>query len=961
MLNLRNKQLILPRIAQAIFMGLIMGTLFFQVSQDAVATKAGLLLFGVMFCGFGNMAEIPIAIDSKNVVQKQYGYGLFPLSTYLLAVVICHMPLVILETIIFGSVIYWLSGLATNAGVFLFFLLVVFCTGLAMSTWFRFLAYSSPNMESGQLLAGPSTAIFMLFSGFLITYSNIPNWLIWLYWLSPFSWALRSLMQNEFFSPSYRGPCSYSPNNTEGECALQFFDFQINHAYQWSGVGMLLFYFFLFMWFGYKFLPRRHYVASGTKRANHDEEEQIKKTKHEAHSKKTTEVGDGGSIELASRKSRAGAETVINDGHAEAPLDIERGFLSGSLERTDLPHKEITLAFSDLEYEVTIPTKAGTVDSQGRTIKKIKRKLLRGITGYAKPRELTALMGASGAGKTTLMDVISGRTTSGTITGEILVNGRPKNPAEFSRVMGYVEQQDLHIGLCTVEEALTFSAKLRLPTSADARTRQLFVKEIMADLELTSLANRIIGDREAGIAGLSPGQVKRVTIGVELVANPGILFLDEPTSGLDSREALQVVEVIRKIARKGRTVVCTIHQPAAEVFLKFDKLILLQTGGHQVFFGDIGEHGSSLVKYFHSVQKKRCSPRANPASWMLEILAEEDKKSLDYSFFGSLYRESPLARQNAEETSQTLAQTEQQSSTTNDYPTAWEQYKELQKRHLQTAWRNLDLNQKRITLMFFLGIVFGLVYLHISTSTYAGTFSKLSVILMTSAFCGVIMAATALPVVARERAVYYREQSTRMYSAVLYSVSIGIAEIPFVAICTIAFVTPYYFMVGMENDAGKFFTYLLGHYLLSLTFVSVSQTLSEVLPDIMVANIIQGVFFSFTILFGGLFIQGGNIPQGWQWFYAVINWVPKAFKALALSQFQDQTHCIQIPPGSQPSVPPCTELASIRINDFVSDFLAAPYKGGGEVWLQLLYLVITIFVFRVLIALAVKYVRHITR
>jgi len=129
---------------------------------------------------------------------------------------------------------------------------------------------------------------------------------------------------------------------------------------------------------------------------------------------------------------------------------------------------------------------------------------------------------------------------------------------------------------------------------------RFYIQEVLRILELKEIENRLVGDEI--IPGLSPGQLKRLTIGVELVANPNILFLDEPTSGLDSRAALQVMRAIKRIAMTGRSVICTIHQPSAELFYMFDRLLLLKSGGQTVYFGDVGEHGASIIEYFQSSQ-----------------------------------------------------------------------------------------------------------------------------------------------------------------------------------------------------------------------------------------------------------------------------------------------------------------------------------------------------------------------
>ncbi|CAE7930022.1 ABCG36, partial [Symbiodinium sp. KB8] len=215
-------------------------------------------------------------------------------------------------------------------------------------------------------------------------------------------------------------------------------------------------------------------------------------------------------------------------------------------------------------------------------------------------------MGSSGAGKTTLLDVLGGRKTAGYIEGDIKINGEDALKGQFSRLMGYVEQDDIHNAFTTVREALEFSAKLRLPKSVSKDLRSKFVDEVIDLLELRSVQNRLIG--EGGANSISRGELKLLTIGVELVTNPSLLFLDEPT-------------MVRNISRTGRTVVCTIHQPSAELFFMFDRLLLLKRGGEEVYFGPVGYEGADLVRYLESVPNVNKKPaRLNPASWMLDVI-----------------------------------------------------------------------------------------------------------------------------------------------------------------------------------------------------------------------------------------------------------------------------------------------------------------------------------------------------
>uniref|UniRef100_H3H7J5 ABC transporter domain-containing protein n=1 Tax=Phytophthora ramorum TaxID=164328 RepID=H3H7J5_PHYRM len=220
----------------------------------------------------------------------------------------------------------------------------------------------------------------------------------------------------------------------------------------------------------------------------------------------------------------------------------------------------VTVAFKDLWYTVPDPSNPkDTID------------LLKGISGYALPGTITALMGSSGAGKTTLMDVIAGRKTGGKIAGQILLNGHPATDLAIRRSTGYCEQMDIHSESATIREALTFSAFLRQGVDVPDSNKYDSVNECLDLLDLHPIADQII-------RGSSVEQMKRLTIGVELAAQPSVLFLDEPTSGLDARSAKLIMDGVRKVANTGRTVVCTIHQPSTEVFSVFDSLLLLKRG-----------------------------------------------------------------------------------------------------------------------------------------------------------------------------------------------------------------------------------------------------------------------------------------------------------------------------------------------------------------------------------------------
>lgn len=171
--------------------------------------------------------------------------------------------------------------------------------------------------------------------------------------------------------------------------------------------------------------------------------------------------------------------------------------------------------------------------------------------------------------------MLASRKNSGKMEGAITINGFPKNDATFLRITGYIEQVDNHAPLATVREAVALSAEMRLPSGFTAAERSEFVDEILELLELTPLANRIVGVA-GGANSLAPAERKRLTIAVELASNAPIIFADEPSSGLSSSAAAVVMRALKRVSASGRTVICTIHQPSSDLFGMFDSLFLMQ-------------------------------------------------------------------------------------------------------------------------------------------------------------------------------------------------------------------------------------------------------------------------------------------------------------------------------------------------------------------------------------------------
>ncbi|RVW25932.1 ABC transporter G family member 11 [Vitis vinifera] len=230
------------------------------------------------------------------------------------------------------------------------------------------------------------------------------------------------------------------------------------------------------------------------------------------------------------------------------------------------------LTWKDLTVMVTL--------SNGET-----QKVLEGLTGYAEPGTFTALMGPSGSGKSTLLDALSSRLAANAfLSGSILLNGR-KTKLSFGTA-AYVTQDDNLIGTLTVRETISYSARLRLPDKMRWSEKRALVESTIIEMGLQDCADTVIGNWH--LRGISGGEKRRVSIALEILMRPRLLFLDEPTSGLDSASAFFVTQTLRGLSRDGRTVIASIHQPSSEVFELFDRLYLL-SGGKTVYFGQASE------------------------------------------------------------------------------------------------------------------------------------------------------------------------------------------------------------------------------------------------------------------------------------------------------------------------------------------------------------------------------------
>ncbi|TQE09771.1 hypothetical protein C1H46_004545 [Malus baccata] len=340
-----------------------------------------------------------------------------------------------------------------------------------------------------------------------------------------------------------------------------------------------------------------------------------------------------GCTENGNGSNSSGSSSVTKEATDDTNGNKKRGMV--------LPFEPHSITFDEITYSVDVPQ-----EMKNEGVPEDKLVLLRRMSGAFRPGVLTALMGVSGVAKTTLMDVLAGRKTGGYIEGNIIISGYPKKQESFARISGYCEQNDIGSPHVTVYDSLTYSAWLCLSSEINSEIRKMFVEEVMGLVELNLLRQALVG--LPGASGLSTEQRKRLTIAVELVANPSIIFMDEPTSGLDARAAAIVMREVRNTVDTGRTVVCTIHQPSIDIFDAFDELFVLKKGGQEIYVGSLGRHSCNLIKYFEGIDNvSKIRDGYNPATWMLEVTSSAKEMAMEIDF-AEVYKNSELYRRNKE-------------------------------------------------------------------------------------------------------------------------------------------------------------------------------------------------------------------------------------------------------------------------------------------------------------------------
>ncbi|KAL5576928.1 hypothetical protein UlMin_018627 [Ulmus minor] len=905
----RNSFVYVFKTVQIIIVALIASTVFLRTKMKTRdegdgAIFIGACLFALIINMFNGFAELSMTIMRLPVFYKQRDLLFHPAWTYTLPTVLLRIPISVFESLVWMVITYYTIGFAPEASRFFKQFLLIFLIQQMASGLFRVIAGLCRTMTMANTGGVLALLLIFLLGGFIVPKNEIPNWWIWGYWVSPLTYGFNAIAVNEMLAPRWMDKQGSDGNTSLGVSVLNSFDVFPEKKWYWIGAAALMGFSVLFnilFTFALMFLDplgKKQAIISEEEaqemEASQDEtkEPRLRRPTSQRDSvPRSLSAADGNnSREMAIRRMSSRSNPNGISRNADSALESANGV--SAKRGMVLPFTPLAMSFDKVSYYVDMPAE---MKAQG--VPEDKLQLLREVTGAFRPGVLTALMGVSGAGKTTLMDVLAGRKTGGYIEGDIRISGFPKNQETFARISGYCEQNDIHSPQVTVKESLIYSAFLRLPKEVSNEEKMIFVEEVMELVELENLKDAVVG--LPGVTGLSTEQRKRLTIAVELVANPSIIFMDEPTSGLDARAAAIVMRTVRNTVDTGRTVVCTIHQPSIDIFEAFDELVLMKRGGQLIYSGPIGRNSHKLIEYFEEIPGvPKIKPKYNPATWMLEVssMSAEVRLKMD---FAEYFKSSALYQRNStlvKELSTPPAGAKDLYFATQFSQSSWGQFKSCLWKQWMTYWRSPDYNLVRNLFTLACALMLGSVFWKVGTKKESTTDLTMIIGAMYASvmFVGINNCSTVQPIVAIERTVFYRERAAGMYSALPYAFAQMIAEIPYIFVQTTYYTLIVYSMVNFSWTADKFFWFFFVNFFTFLYFTYYGMMTVSITPNHQVAAIFAAAFYSLFNLFSGFFIPRPRIPVWWRWYY----WAcPVAWTVygLILSQYGSSEDLITAP------------------------------------------------------------------
>ncbi|XP_074380438.1 ABC transporter G family member 1-like isoform X2 [Apium graveolens] len=526
---------------------------------------------------------------------------------------------------------------------------------------------------------------------------------------------------------------------------------------------------------------------------------------------------------------------------------------------------------------VTVPSKKG-----GR------RPILQGLTGYVEPGQSLAIMGPSGCGKSTLLDTLAGRLGSNTKqSGDILINGR-KQTLAFG-TSAYVTQDDSLMTTLTVREAVYFSAQLQLPDSMPLAEKRERAETTIIDMGLQNAMNTRIGGWT--VKGLSGGQKRRVSICIEILTRPSLLFLDEPTSGLDSAASYHVMSRIITLARQDkRTIIASIHQPSAEVFELFHNLCLLSSG-RQVYFGPTGR-----ANEFFTSNGFPCPPMRNPSDHFLRTINKdfdtEDEQTINggqtateaINVLVKAFQSSDQSHQVQNRVSEICHMNVGTVESKGSQASFFTQCIVLTKRSFLNMHRDLGYYWLRLIVYITLALCLGTLFRNVG-HTYGSIQARGSMLMFIAAFL-TFMAIGGFPSFVEDMKIFSRERLNGHYGVAAFVVANTFSSLPFLMLIGLIPGVISYYLVGLQKEFGHFVYYALLIFVCMILVESLMMVVASIVPDFLMGIISGAGIQGIMILNGGFFRLPDDMPKPfWKYPMYYISFHKYAFEGFYKNEY----------------------------------------------------------------------------
>ncbi|KAH9948182.1 ABC-2 type transporter-domain-containing protein [Amylocystis lapponica] len=848
-------------------LALVIGAAFFNLAPDSAGafTRGSLIFAATLTSCLDTLGEMPAQMLGRPVVKKQTGYSLYRPAAIVIANTLADIPFSAIKILIYDLIIYFMSNLARSAGGFFTYHLFTYTAFLTVQAFFRAFGYACSSFDVAFRLGAFFLPNMIMYAGYMIPVFQMKRWLFWIYYVNPISYVWGACMENEFMRvdltcngnyvvprnppgmsiyPDNLGPnqvCTLYGASTGSDIVQgrRYIDigYGISVSDLWRRNFLVLVGFFFLFQFAQVLLVEyfpNYYGESGA--LVYNKENADTRARNAALRERRTMNAEKAKQAI---QKLSGDNSEKNAEKAESDTSEGAGFESKSF------------TWENINYHV--PVAGGN------------RRLLHDVKGYVKPGTLTALMGSSGAGKTTCLDVLAQRKNTGIVSGELLQDGVPLAP-DFARRTAYAEQMDVHEGSATVREAMRFSAYLRQPPSVSKAEKDDYVEEMIEVLELQDLADALV--HSLGVEAR-----KRLTIGVELASKPSLLFLDEPTSGLDGQSAWNLVRFLRKLADNGQAILCTIHQPSAMLIQTFDKLLLLTRGGETVYFGDLGADSHVLRSYF-ARNGAVCPNNVNPAEFMLDAIGAGLAPRIGDRDWKDIWLDSPeyvevtaeIKRIKSEKAAQPVTKEKKPSTYATPF---WYQLKVVVERNNMMLWRSPDYVFSRLFVHAFTSLFVSLPFLQLGNSARDLQYRVFGIFFAT--ILPAVIMGQLEPLWIINRRIFIREASSRIYSPYVFAIGQLIGEIPYSTLCAIVYwvlmVYPMGFGKGTAGVGGTFFQLLV---LLFLEFfgVSLGQLIGSISPSMQVAPLFNPFLVIMLSTFCGVTLPYPTLEKFWRsWMY----------------------------------------------------------------------------------------------